>query len=460
VTNRDEPLVTNRLEGLLRRVQETRVVRNQGRVIQLIGLVIESEGPLAAVGEICRIESARHDDSTLAEVVGFRNNHVLLMPLGEIYGIHPGSEVIALGTSLRVPVSEFLKGRVIDGLGHPLDDLGPIQADDDINLNLPPPHPLKRQRIGQPFRTGIKAIDSFIPCGRGQRLGIFAGSGVGKSTLLGMIASQAEADVNVIALIGERGREVREFLEKDLDEAGRRKSVVVVVTSDQPAIARLKGAFVAMGIAEHFRDKGQNVLLMMDSVTRFAMAQREIGLAVGEPPATKGYTPSVFSLLPQLLERAGTGEVGSITGLFTVLVEADDMNDPIADAVRSILDGHIVLTRELATQNHYPAIDVLESVSRLNRDLTTPEQQQLASRAREALAIHRKNQDLINIGAYPAGANAAIDLSIQLQEPLKSFLRQPVAEGFTIPQSWSLLGEAMAAPAAPKPGVTPARKTP
>jgi flagellum-specific ATP synthase len=460
VTNRDEPLVTNRLEGLLRRVQETRVVRNQGRVIQLIGLVIESEGPLAAVGEICRIESARHDDSTLAEVVGFRNNHVLLMPLGEIYGIHPGSEVIALGTSLRVPVSEFLKGRVIDGLGHPLDDLGPIQADDDINLNLPPPHPLKRQRIGQPFRTGIKAIDSFIPCGRGQRLGIFAGSGVGKSTLLGMIASQAEADVNVIALIGERGREVREFLEKDLDEAGRRKSVVVVVTSDQPAIARLKGAFVAMGIAEHFRDKGQNVLLMMDSVTRFAMAQREIGLAVGEPPATKGYTPSVFSLLPQLLERAGTGEVGSITGLFTVLVEADDMNDPIADAVRSILDGHIVLTRELATQNHYPAIDVLESVSRLNRDLTTPEQQQLASRAREALAIHRKNQDLINIGAYPAGANAAIDLSIQLQEPLKSFLRQPVAEGFTIPQSWSLLGEAMAAPAAPKPGVAPARKTP
>jgi len=460
MTTCNEPLVTNRLEGLLRRVQETRVVRNQGRVIQLIGLVIESEGPLAAVGEICSIESARHDGSTLAEVVGFRNNHVLLMPLGEIHGIHPGSEVIALGTSLRVPVGEFLKGRVIDGLGHPLDDLGPIEADEEINLNQPPPHPLKRQRILQPFRTGIKAIDSFTPCGRGQRLGIFAGSGVGKSTLLGMIASQAEADVNVIALIGERGREVREFLEKDLDEAGRRKSVVVVVTSDQPAIARLKGAFVAMGIAEHFRDKGQNVLLMMDSVTRFAMAQREIGLAVGEPPATKGYTPSVFSLLPQLLERAATGERGSITGLFTVLVEADDMNDPIADAVRSILDGHIVLTRELATQNHYPAIDVLESVSRLNRDLTTPEQQQLASRAREALAIHRKNQDLINIGAYPAGANPAIDLSIQLQEPLKAFLRQPVAEGFTIPQSWSLLGEAMVAPAAAKPGGPPVRKSP
>ncbi len=460
MNNPEEPFATNRLESLLRRVQETRVVRNQGRVIQLIGLVIESEGPLAAVGEICRIESARHDGSTLAEVVGFRNNHVLLMPLGEIHGIHPGSEVIALGTSLRVPVGESLKGRVIDGLGEPLDDLGPIQADDDINLNLPPPHPLKRQRIQQPFRTGIKAIDSFTPCGRGQRLGIFAGSGVGKSTLLGMIASQAEADVNVIALIGERGREVREFLEKDLDAAGRRKSVVVVVTSNQPATARLKGAFVAMGIAEHFRDKGQNVLLMMDSVTRFAMAQREIGLAVGEPPATKGYTPSVFSLLPQLLERAGSGERGSITGLFTVLVEADDMNDPIADAVRSILDGHIVLTRELATQNHYPAIDVLESVSRLNRDLTTPEQQLLASRAREALATHRKNQDLINIGAYPAGTNPAIDLSIQLQEPLKAFLRQPVAQGFTIPQSWSLLGEAMATPATPKPAAVSGRKNP
>ncbi len=454
-----EPFFTNRIEGMLRRVQKTQVVRNQGRVIQLIGLVIESEGPLAAVGEICRIESARHDGSTLAEVVGFRNNHVLLMPLGEVHGIHPGSEVVALGTSLRVPVGESLKGRVIDGLGHPLDDLGPIQADVEINLNQPPPHPLKRQRIRQPFRTGIKAIDSFTPCGRGQRLGIFAGSGVGKSTLLGMIASQAEADVNVIALIGERGREVREFLEKDLDETGRRKSVVVVVTSDQPAIARLKGAFVAMGIAEHFRDKGQNVLLMMDSITRFAMAQREIGLAVGEPPATKGYTPSVFSLLPQLLERAATGEQGSITGLFTVLVEADDMNDPIADAVRSILDGHIVLTRELATQNHYPAIDVLDSVSRLNRDLTTPEQQQLASRAREALAIYRKNQDLINIGAYPAGANPAIDLSIQLQEPLKSFLRQPMADGFTIPQTWSLLGQAMVAPPAPTPAVAPAKKT-
>jgi FliI/YscN family ATPase len=451
MTNGHTIYTPNRIEALLHRVRETEVIRNHGRVVQLIGLVIESEGPLTGVGEICRIESAGQDGSTLAEVVGFRNHHVLLMPLGELRGIHPGAEVIALGTTLRVPVGDALKGRVIDGLGQPLDDLGPIRSTEDVSLTMQPPHPLKRQRIRHCFRTGIKAIDTFVPCGRGQRLGIFAGSGVGKSTLLGMIASQAEADVNVIALIGERGREVREFLEKDLDEAGRRKSVVVVATSNQPAIARLKGAFVAMAVAEYFRDQGQNVLMMMDSVTRFAMAQREIGLAVGEPPATRGYTPSVFSLLPQLLERAGTGPTGSITGLFTVLVEADDMNDPIADAVRSILDGHIVLTRELATQNHYPAIDVLESVSRLNRDLTTAEQQKLTARARESMATYRKNQDLINIGAYPAGTNAAIDLSIHLHEPMQTFLRQAIDQGSLTEQSWSLLAQTMATPLPAKP---------
>jgi FliI/YscN family ATPase len=451
MTNGHTIYTPNRIEALLHRVRETEVIRNHGRVVQLIGLVIESEGPLTGVGEICRIESAGQDGSTLAEVVGFRNHHVLLMPLGELRGIHPGAEVIALGTTLRVPVGDALKGRVIDGLGQPLDDLGPIRSTEDVSLTMQPPHPLKRQRIRHCFRTGIKAIDTFVPCGRGQRLGIFAGSGVGKSTLLGMIASQAEADVNVIALIGERGREVREFLEKDLDEAGRRKSVVVVATSNQPAIARLKGAFVAMAVAEYFRDQGQNVLMMMDSVTRFAMAQREIGLAVGEPPATRGYTPSVFSLLPQLLERAGTGPTGSITGLFTVLVEADDMNDPIADAVRSILDGHIVLTRELATQNHYPAIDVLESVSRLNRDLTTAEQQKLTARARESMATYRKNQDLINIGAYPAGTNAAIDLSIHLHEPMQTFLRQAIDQGSLTEQSWSLLAKTMATPLPAKP---------
>ncbi len=438
------PSPSPRLKHLLERARHVPVLENRGRVVQLIGLVIESAGPLAAVGDVCRIESAQHSGWTLAEVVGFRNHHVLLMPLGEVRGIHPGSQVVALGTPLQVGVGEALKGRVLDALGRPIDGLGPIRTDRLLNTSFLPPHPLKRERIRHPFQTGIKALDTFTPCGRGQRLGIFAGSGVGKSTLLGMLASRAEADVNVIALIGERGREVREFLEKDLDEAGRRKSVIVVATSNEPALARLKGAFVAMTIAEYFRDQGQNVLLMMDSVTRFAMAQREIGLSVGEPPATRGYTPSVFSLLPQLLERAGTGEQGSITGFFTVLVEADDMNDPIADSVRSILDGHVVLTRELATQNHYPAIDVLESVSRLVRDLTTPEQMDLSGRAREAMAIYRKNQDLINIGAYPQGSSTAIDQAIRLHDPLNRFLRQSVDEGVSASESWARLANVLA----------------
>ena len=449
------PCPMNRLQNAARRAREVRVTETCGRVVQLIGLVVESEGPLAAMGEVCRIQSARHDGDTLAEVVGFRNHHLLLMPLGEIRGIHPGSEVVATGAPLRVAVGAALKGRVIDGLGAPIDGLGPILTEHAVGLNLRPPHPLKRQRITRVFQTGIKSLDTFMPCGRGQRLGIFAGSGVGKSTLLGMMASQAEADVNVIALIGERGREVREFLERDLDDAGRKKSVVIVATSNEPGLNRVKGAFLAMAIAEYFRDQGQSVLLMMDSVTRLAMAQREIGLAVGEPPTTRGYTPSVFSLLPQLLERAGTGEQGSITGLFTVLVEADDMNDPIADAVRSILDGHVVLTRELATQNHYPAIDVLESVSRLNRDLLSPEQLNLAAAAREHLAVYRRNQDLINIGAYPAGSNPAIDRAIALHEPMNRFLRQGVTEGFSTAQSWPLLEQTLATPNSPSPKTTP-----
>jgi flagellum-specific ATP synthase len=445
---------SRRIGHALQRVRSARVTETCGRVVQLIGLVVESEGPAAAVGEVCRIQSGRHNEVALAEVVGFRNHHLLLMPLGEIRGIHPGAEVIATGAPLRVGVGNALKGRVIDGLGKPIDELGPVVTSQTVGLNLRPPHPLKRQRIDTVFHTGIKALDTFIPCGRGQRLGIFAGSGVGKSTLLGMMASQAEADVNVIALVGERGREVREFLERDLDEKGRRKSVVVVATSNEPALNRVKGAFLAMAIAEYFRDAGLNVLLMMDSVTRFAMAQREIGLAVGEPPTTRGYTPSVFSLLPQLLERAGTGETGAITGLFTVLVEGDDMNDPIADSVRSILDGHIVLTRELATQNHYPAIDVLGSVSRLNRDLLAPPQLSMTATAREDLAVYRKNQDLINIGAYPAGSNPAIDRAIALHEPLNQFLRQGVTEGVPPDQSWKRLEKTLAStaakPAAPK----------
>ena len=440
------PSPSSRLSAALERARQARVTETRGRVAQVIGLVIESDGPIAAVGEVCRIESARQDGATLAEVVGFRNHRLLLMPLGELHGIHPGSEVISTGAAMRIGVGPALKGRVLDGLGRPIDDGGPVEAERHVGLNLAPPHPLKRSRINQVFQTGIKAIDLFTPCGRGQRLGIFAGSGVGKSTLLGMMASYAEADVNVIALIGERGREVREFLERDLDDAGRRKSVVIVATSNEPALHRVKGAFLAMAIAEYFRDLGLSVLLMMDSVTRLAMAQREIGLAVGEPPTTRGYTPSVFSLLPQLLERAGAGEQGSITGLFTVLVEADDMNDPIADAVRSILDGHIVLNRELATQNHYPAIDVLESVSRLNRDLLKPEQLAQTGAAREHLAVYRKNQDLINIGAYPAGSSPVIDQAIALHDPLTKLLRQGVTEGFSATKSWALLNATLAPP--------------
>jgi flagellum-specific ATP synthase len=441
------------LLSAIARVKRVRAAETRGRVAQLIGLVVESEGPLAALGEVCRIESAGQDGGALAEVVGFRNHHLLLMPLGELHGVHPGSEVVATGGPLRIPVSDDLKGRVIDGLGQPIDGRGPIPGSHLVGLQLSPPHPLKRQRIHTVFRTGIKAIDTFTPCGRGQRLGIFAGSGVGKSTLMGMMAGHAEADVNVIALIGERGREVREFLEKDLDETGRKKSVVIVATSNEPALARVKGAFLAMAIAEHFRDQGQNVLLLMDSVTRFAMAQREIGLAIGEPAATRGYTPSVFALLPRLLERAGSGESGTITGLFTVLVEGDDMNEPIADAVRSILDGHLVLSRELATQNHYPALDVLESVSRLTRELLPPEKLALVAQAREHMATYRKNQDLINIGAYPAGSSPVIDEAIARHEPLRRFLRQGVTETFTCDQSWEQLGRTLQPLTRPKPVV-------
>ena len=434
-------VVSSRINETLERVKNARVCNLHGRVTRLIGLVIESEGPMVSMGDVCRIESGRHDMVALAEVVGFRDNRVLLMPLGEMNGIHPGCEVVSMGGPLRIPIGSGLMGRVMNGLGQPLDDLGPLPAASRVALCVRPPHPLKRSRINQSFSTGIKAIDTFVPCGRGQRMGIFAGSGVGKSTLLGMIASRAEADVNVIALIGERGREVREFLEKDLDDRGRAKSVVIVATSNEPALARLRGAFAAMAVAEAFRDTGKNVLLMMDSVTRFAMAQREIGLAVGEPPATRGYTPSVFSLLPQLLERAGTSDSGAITGLFTVLVEADDMNDPIADSVRSILDGHIVLSRELAQQNHYPAMDVLQSVSRLIRDLTTDEQRRFLSLGREALATYHQNRDLIQIGAYTAGSNVGIDRAIQLREPLNNFLKQSVGTGFSSTQSWELLAK-------------------
>lgn len=428
------------------RLENSRLVQNRGRVTQMIGLVIESQGPMASVGEICKIQSQTGQKDLLAEVVGFRDKKLLLMPLGEVHGICPGAEVVASGHSLRVPVGDELLGRVIDGMGHPLDEGAEIPRLPLAELDLNPPHPLKRARIQQVFETGVKAIDTFLPIGRGQRMGIFAGSGVGKSTLMGMMASKSEADVNVIALIGERGREVREFIEKDLDEAGRRKSVVVVATSNQPALTRIKGTFLAMTIAEYFRAQGRNVLLMMDSITRFAMAQREIGLAIGEPPSARGYTPSVFSLLPQLLERAGNSDKGSITGLFNVLVEGDDMNDPIADSARSVLDGHMVLSRELAAHNHYPAIDVLESVSRLARDLSTDEEWDLLGRARENLAVYRKSQDLISIGAYSAGSNPQIDESIRLNPALNSFLRQDYRVSFKCKESWDMFRNVMAQP--------------
>ena len=425
------------------RLSSSRLVQNRGRVTQMIGLVIESQGPMASVGEICRIESQVTGQGTEAEVVGFRDRKLLLMPLGDVQGICPGSEVIATGHSLRVPVGDELLGRVINGLGQPLDDLGEIPRQSVAELNLNTPHPLRRQRITEPFVTGVKAIDTFTPLGRGQRMGIFAGSGVGKSTLMGMMASQAEADVNVIALIGERGREVRDFIERDLDEEGRKKSVIVVATSNEPALARVKGTFLAMTIAEYFRSKGKNVLLMMDSVTRFAMAQREIGLAIGEPPSSRGYTPSVFSLLPQLLERAGNDEYGSITGLFNVLVEGDDINDPVADASRSILDGHLVLSRDLAAQNHYPAIDVLDSVSRLAYDLMDTGRRESMGEAREMLAIYKKSRDLISIGAYQSGSNPKIDRSIELHDPLNKFLRQDMGKGCSLEQSWLALEETL-----------------
>jgi flagellum-specific ATP synthase len=407
-----------------------------GRVAQVTGLVIESEGPDVALGDVCRIQSGRDRSETLAEVVGFRDHRILLMPLGEMNHVHAGCEVVASALSSAVPVGEGLIGRVIDGLGQPIDRRGPLLATFKRGLKNLPPNPLLRQQIAHPFQTGVKAIDIFAPMGRGQRLGIFSGSGVGKSTLLGMMARGAESDVNVIALVGERGRELREFIERDLGEEGMARSVIVVSTSDQPALVRLRAAQLATSIAEHFRDNGSKVLFMMDSVTRFAMAQREIGLAVGEPPSSRGYTPSVFSLLPRLLERTGNGERGSITAFYTVLVEGDDMNEPIADAVRGILDGHIVLSRALATANHFPAIDVLESVSRLVREISSAAELEVTARARDLLALYRKHEDLISIGAYAKGTNPKLDLAIEKHELLTRFLRQNVDEKFTRAESF------------------------
>lgn len=404
-------------------------VRPMGKVEQVIGLVLQASGPDASIGEICWIYPMHDRERVLAEVVGFRDGRMLLMPLGELHGVGPGCAVVPTGRDFQVPVGQHLMGRVLDGLARPLDGKGPLSSMGAVPAHREPPDPMSRLRINEALSTGVRAIDGLLTLGRGQRVGIFAGSGVGKSTLMGMVARDSDADVNVIALVGERGREVRDFIEKDLGPEGLRRSVVIAATSDQPALIRRQGALVATAIAEWFRDQGKTVLFMMDSVTRFAMASREIGLAIGEPPATKGYTPSVFAALPKLLERAGTTDHrGSITGLYTVLVEADDMNEPVGDTVRAILDGHVVLSRELAAQNHYPPIDVLESVSRLMVDLSDSEQRTTAAAARDILAAYRGARDLINIGAYVRGSDARIDRALQKIEAINSFLKQDIHE--------------------------------
>ncbi len=407
-------------------VNSLKTIRQHGKITEVVGLLIESTGPVASIGEVCNLLKDDGKEIGSAEVVGFRKDRTLLMPLGTVENIYPGLTVAATGHPLTVSVGEHLIGRVLNGLGQPMDDKGPLLPGRNRPVTSAVPNPLHRIRIAEPFHTGIRAIDSLLTVGKGQRMGIFAGSGVGKSVLLGMMARNCKSDINVIALIGERGREVREFLERDLGPEGMARSVVVVATSDQPALIRIKGALVAASIAEHFRDQGKNVLFMADSVTRLAMAQREIGLAVGEPPATKGYTPSVFSLLPQFLERAGNSDKGTITGLFTVLVEGDDMDDPIADTVRSILDGHIFLSRRLASRNHFPAIDILESISRCMNDVVSPEQIKIASIVKDSMAVYKENEDLIQIGAYAPGTSPRIDKAIKINEPLNSYLRQQV----------------------------------
>jgi flagellum-specific ATP synthase len=440
--------------------------RRHGRVCDLIGLIVEATGLEAEVGEVCTIETGRGRPAVPAEVVGFRAGRTLLMALGEAVGIGPGARVSASGRPLRVDVSGDLLGRTLDGLGRPLDGLGPVASGRARAVEASPPDPLERPRIHDRVSLGVRALDALVPCGRGQRLGIFAGSGVGKSSLLGMIARSTSADVNVICLVGERGREVREFIERDLGPDGMARSVVIVATSDQPALVRIKAAFTATTIAEHFRDQGRDVMLMMDSVTRFAMAQREVGLAIGEPPATRGYTPSVFALLPKLLERSGTALRGTITGLYTVLVDGDDMNEPIADAVRSILDGHVVLSRDLAHAGHYPAIDVLASVSRLVGEVVDPEVRQAGDEVRRLMAAYREKADLIAIGAYQQGSDALTDAAIGARDPIDGFLRQTVSDRSTATEAdaalthlalLNALPDAQPAPApAPAPAAPPA----
>ena len=417
-------------------------IQASGKVTNVVGLVIEAQGPLSRLGTVCDIYTKGDSHKITAEVLGFKDNKVLMMPLQEIRGIGPGCPIVARQQRAVIPVGPGLLGRVIDGLGNPIDNKGPIPVESEYPIYGTPINPLTRKRISKPLDLGVRAINGLLSVGCGQRMGIFSGSGVGKSVLLGMIARKTAADVNVIALIGERGREVNEFIEKELGEKGLERSVIVVATSDHLPLIRMRGAFIATAIAEFFRDQGRHVNLMMDSVTRFAMAQREIGLALGEPPTTKGYTPSVFTLLPKLCERAGTcANRGTITGLYTVLVEGDDTNEPIADALRSILDGHINLTRDLSNQNHYPAIDVLSSISRVMDDIIDSEQRQYANKLKETLAIYRKAEDLINIGAYVAGSNPKIDYAIEMIEKINRYLKQDIDETTDFAESISQLAQ-------------------
>lgn len=426
------------------KIEELNVIKVWGKVTRIVGLVIEGYCPHASVGSLCELSPMNDGEKIYGEIVGFKDNKALLMPLGELRGLGPGSLIRVIRNSATIQVGNNLLGRVIDAMEIPQDDLPPPNLFEEQDLYSLPPGPMDRQNITESLDLGVRAINGLITCGMGQRMGIMAGSGIGKSVLLGMMAKYAKADINVIALIGERGREVREFIERDLGKEGLARSVIVVVTSDQSPLLRMRGAFVATAIAEFFCNQGKNVLLMMDSVTRFAMAMREIGLAVGEPPTTKGYTPTVFATLPKLLERAGRfRNKGTITGLYTVLVDGDDLTEPVADSVRSILDGHIVLSRNLAARNHFPAIDVLNSASRVMRDITSPRHQELAGNARTVLASYTEAEDLINIGAYVKGSNPKIDYAISKINPITEFLQQNYTETTTLEESIERLGSVL-----------------
>ncbi|MFB6497439.1 flagellar protein export ATPase FliI [Bacillus haynesii] len=428
------------LKQLLECIETADSYKRYGKVKQAVGLMIESKGPECSIGDVCKIYTKGDGPKAIkAEVVGFKDQNILLMPYLEAANIAPGSIVEATGESLRVKVGSGLIGQVVDAFGNPLDDSALPKGLAQVSTDQAPPNPMKRPPIREKMAVGVRSIDSLLTVGKGQRVGIFAGSGVGKSTLMGMIARETAADLNVIALVGERGREVREFIEKDLGEEGLKRTIVVVATSDQPALMRLKAAYTATAIAEYFRDKGQNVMFMMDSVTRVAMAQREIGLATGEPPTTKGYTPSVFAILPKLLERTGTTENGSITAFYTVLVDGDDMNEPIADTVRGILDGHIVLDRSLANKGQFPAVNILKSISRVMSNIAEKDHIRAANRFREMLSTYQNSEDLINIGAYKKGSSREIDEAIQFHPKLISFLKQEVDEAASLEESISLL---------------------